>query len=99
MPPKDVDITFQNGTFHVNPDAVPLSKSQGHTILWDNNTDKDILIKFDKGSPFEGPNPYEVKRGQKQHSGQIVVNHGTTWSYSISFEGGPAMDPQVIVEQ
>lgn len=100
MSAKDVDITLNNGTLQANPESVSLSKSQGHSVLWHNNTGKDVLIKFDTDTPFDRHvHPYHIGAGQKKPSGNIVADAGTTWSYTISFEGGPAMDPQVIIDR
>jgi len=99
MPPKDVDITLENRTPQAAPDSVNLSKNQGNTILWHNKTGNDIVITFNNGTPFNGhPHPYTIKSGQKEPSGPVTANAGTTWSYTISVVGGAAADPQVIVE-
>ena len=98
MPAKDVDITLQNGTPQANPESVTLSKNQGHSVLWHNNTAKRITIKFDQDTPFDkGVHPYSLMPGEKKPSGGITAAPNTTWSYTITVEGGPAADPQVIV--
>jgi hypothetical protein len=99
MPAKDVDITLQNGTPHANPETVTVSRGKGESVLWHNNSNRDIIIKFDKDSPFGAkPHPYHLKPGEKKVSGGIIADADTTWNYTIKVEAGAAADPQVIIK-
>ena len=100
MAAKDVDITLANGIPQANPETVTLSKGQGHTVLWHNNTTSHLVIKFNHGTPFDPHlHPYDLGPGEKKPSGPVMANADTTWSYTISVKGGAAADPQVVINQ
>ncbi len=99
MAVTDVSITLKNGQFTPSKDPVPLSKGNGDTIKWHNDTNQNISISFDSGSPFPGNlNPYRIDAGQQKNSGNIQVQAGTSWDYSIRAASGAVADPQVIIQ-
>lgn len=96
----DVRITFSNGQFKVSLDPVTLAKSKGETISWHNDTTQSLTINFNDGSPFPAErNPYQVTAGKQTQSGNITVEPGTKWAYTITASSGAMMDPQVIIER
>ncbi len=94
----EVSITFKNGQFTPSQDPVRLSKSNGDVINWHNDTNEDITISFDNGTPFPGnQNPYSINAGRQKSSGNIQAQANTDWTYSIQAASGAMADPQVII--
>ncbi len=96
----DVRITMVNGALVASPDVVQLSRSNGDTIKWHNDTTEGIQVNFTAGSPFPADrNPYPIAAGKQANSGNITVGEGTSWSYDITASSGMMADPQVIIER
>lgn len=96
----DVRISKVNGVFVPSVDVVKLSKSNGDTISWHNETVEPVQIAFADGSPFPADrNPYEIAAGKQVSSGNVQAAVGTDWSYTISAASGAMADPQVIIER
>jgi len=95
----DVRITSVNGKFVPSQDPVTLSKGNGDTIKWHNDTPQEITINFADGTPFPGDrNPYRIGPGKQQDSGNIQASAGTNWAYLIIAASGAVMDPEVIIK-
>lgn len=96
----DVHIALVDGKFVPSQEVVRLSKSKGETIKWNNDTAESIRISFSEGSPFPPEwNPYDIAPNKQVNSGDIKVNEGTGWSYTITAASGAMADPQVIIER
>lgn len=96
----DVTITLSGGIPQAAPDPVTLSKKNGNTIKWHNQTGEGITITFDDGSPFPGDrNPYSIDAGKQKDSGNISVGpRPQPWKYTITTASGKVNDPQVIIQ-
>jgi hypothetical protein len=94
----EVRIIKESGQFVPSADPVTLSKASGHHIEWHNDTQEQITIKFDAGTPFPGHmNPYVVAPGKSSHSGSIEGAIGK-WKYNIEGTSGTITDPEVIIQ-
>jgi hypothetical protein len=91
-----VHITKNPNQFVATDDPVTLSKSQGHCIQWHNDTQENITITFNSGTPFPGTN-YPIPAGGTGHSGAIKGATGT-WKYNIEGASGTITDPVVIIQ-
>jgi len=98
MPAIPVSITKPSDQFVASQDPITLSKSAGHHIEWQNETQEQITITFDAGSPFPTPmNPYVIAAGASMFSGEIQGAAGN-WKYNIEGASGTITDPIVIIQ-
>ncbi|HET8668457.1 MAG TPA: hypothetical protein VFM10_10790 [Terriglobales bacterium] len=96
----EVRINYTNGQFVPSQDPITLSKSKGETIKWYNETAERLTLEFANGTPFPpSRNPYTVDPDKQVDSGNIQVQEGTEFSYTIKAASGAMVDPQVIIER
>lgn len=73
-----------------------LSKEKQETIVWKLNRPGTFKVTFTDGSPFAKSEFTETN----PDSGVAMVQPGPTpFKYSVTVDGGPVLDPDVIVDQ
>lgn len=96
----DVRISLIGGELKPSVDPVILSKGNGETIKWHNDTAQDVTVKFSFGTPFPpGRDPYTIRAGKSTDSGSIQVDADTQWQYDLVTSTGQVADPQVIIHR
>ena len=98
----------------VNPDPVRLhvekSPNNPKKIKWECTVKSaEFKVEFESGTPFDQP-VYEHKYRESNKPGDDCVSSeprvlnpggdaGNTYKYSVSVNGGPPLDPEVIIER
>jgi len=71
----------------------------GDQVQWVlTGSDRDFFVDFFSGAPFDGA----AKRGSSGTVVSIVIGgpaqRGASYSYGVEFDGGPPLDPHIIVD-
>ena len=103
--PKKVTVCITPGATlsdppTVNPDPVRLyrknSSENPKKIKWEcADRSAKFKVEFGPGTPFDHPD-YDEKRPESSEPRDNSA--GNTYKYSVSVNGGTALDPQVIIQ-